>query len=60
MLIEQRLKWEQEYLEGKAPTFRAYLDYKKHRNTEYFRLNQSLEEFFEFVLMLESKVNTEY
>ena len=55
-LVKQRIKWEYEYHFGKEPWFPAFLDYKKNRNSESFRLNAAMEEFFEYVISLEEKL----
>jgi len=55
-LVKQRIKWGYEYHFGKEPWFSAFLDYKKNRDSELFRLNSSIEEFFEYVISLEEKL----
>lgn len=55
-LVKQRIKWEYEYAFGKPVEFQAFLDYKKYRDTEDFRLNASLENFMEYVISLENKI----
>lgn len=54
-LVKQRLAWEAQYALGASPSFKAYEDYKKNRLSEHFRLNSSLESFFEWVRVLEMK-----
>lgn len=56
MLVQQRIKWEYEYFFGKEPWFPEYLDYKKNRDSEFWRTNVALEEFFAYVMVLEEKV----
>jgi hypothetical protein len=55
-LVKQRLAWEVKYSLGEPHQFKAYEDYKKNRLSEYFRLHSGLEEFFEYVMVLENKV----
>lgn len=55
-LLKQRVKWEYEYHFGKEPWFPAYLDYKKNKDSESFRLNAALEEFFCYTIVLEEKL----
>lgn len=56
MLVNQRIKWSYEYHFGKSPWFPAYLDYKRNRDSESFRLNSALEEFFEYTISLEERI----
>lgn len=56
-LVKQRLAWEVKYSLGEPHQFKAYEDYKKNRLSEYFRLHSGLEMFFEYVMVLENKVN---
>ena len=56
MLVDQRMKWECDYFFGKEPWFPAFLEYKKNRRLESFRLNAAMEEFFEYVICLEEEV----
>lgn len=55
-LVKQRLKWEAKYALGANPQFKAYEDYKKNRLSEGFRLNSGLEEFMEYVISLEKRL----
>jgi len=55
-LVKQRLAWEVKYHLGAPNEFKAYEDYKNNRLSENFRLNSGLEEFFEWVRVLEEKV----
>lgn len=55
-LVKQRIKWEYEYAFGKPVEFQAFLDYKKYRHTEDFRLNSGLEQFMEYTISLENKI----
>ena len=54
-LVKQRLAWEVKYYLGAPHDFKAYEDYKKNRLSENFRLNSGLEEFMEWVRVLEMK-----
>lgn len=56
-LVKQRLAWEAMYALGEPCKFKAYEDYKKNRLSEDFRLHSGLEEFFEWIIVLENKVN---
>lgn len=56
-LVKQREEWKQRFRNGDKPFFPAFDDYKKNRDSEYFRLNTSMEQFFEYVLYLEEKLN---
>lgn len=56
-LVRQRDQWKQGFRDGQEPFFPAFHDYKKNRNSEYFRLSASVEEFFEYVLYLEEKLH---
>lgn len=53
MLVEQRKKWREAYFNGKEVWFPAFVEYKKKRHLESFRLNSGMEEFFEYVIVLE-------
>ena len=55
-LVSQRDKWKQQFEKGGKPSFPAFEDYKKHRDSEYFRLSSSLEELLEYVLYLEDEL----
>ena len=56
-LVEQREKWKRGFRNGEKPFFLAFNDYRKNRDSEYFRLNASMEEFLEYVLYLEEKLD---
>lgn len=56
-LVKQRDQWKQGFRNGEKPFFPAFDDYKKNRDSEYFRLNASIEQFFEYVLFLEERLN---
>lgn len=56
-LVKQRDQWKQGFTNGEKPSFPAFDDYKKNRDSEYFRLNASIEQFFEYVLFLEERLN---
>lgn len=54
-LIKQREEWKSKFEKGDKPYFPALEDYKRHRDSEYFRLSSGLEELLEYVLYLEDK-----
>lgn len=56
-LVKQRDQWKEEFRNGEKPFFPAFDDYKQNRDSEYFRLNASMEQFFEYVLFLEESLN---
>ena len=56
-LVSQRLINRSRYVAGEKPSFPAYHDYKSHRLSEAFRLSESMEDFLEYVLYLEGRVN---
>lgn len=57
MLVKQRLEWFNEaYANGTQTylTYGPYLDYVRNRLSEDFRFTASMEEFFEYVIALET------
>jgi hypothetical protein len=54
-LVSEREAWAESYGQGEAPELQAYLEYKKNRFSEGFRLTRALEKFFEYVIHLEEK-----
>jgi len=56
-LVKQRLAWATKYALGEPHSFLAFTDYKENRMSEHFRLSSSLEQFMEYVISLENKIN---
>jgi len=55
-LVKERLAWEAKYSLGEKCYFKPYKDYKENRLSEYYRSSKLIEEFYEYVRVLESKL----
>lgn len=55
-LVKTRNKWRNEFKEGKKPFSPVLDDYRKNRDSEYWRVSQTAEVLLEYILYLEGEL----
>ncbi|WP_210498341.1 hypothetical protein [Vibrio crassostreae] len=55
-LVKTRNKWRKEFEEGKKPFSPVLDDYRKNRDSEYWRVSRTAEVLLEYILYLESEL----
>jgi len=54
MLVQERDGWRRDFEAGERPDSAILADYRKHRNSEYWRASRAMEKLCEYILFLES------
>lgn len=55
-LVQSRNSWCKEYDAGEKPSWPPYEEYVKNRDSEMWRSSIAAEQFYEYVMWLESKL----
>lgn len=58
-LVEERNKWRKEFEQGNKPDCQYLNDYRKYRNSEYWRASRYAEQICEYILYLEDQLTKE-